>query len=480
MARIGTGINASLGAIDYTPFLKGSVAGSEALGRGIAALGEGAGKAIDRYKKTKQEEELQKAIGNAEIQTLTTNIQQSKSATNKELYASAPPVTSDQIDDLNRRINSSSKAVRTAAIAEAASLNQKYKEAPAAALQSLQFSAAQGALKQQQIAETERLAAKKDDDQVNELLQAQSTGMLDLVLAKATPTARAKFEQVRQQQQAQSVQLDLARSQIAENFAQARAAGVREPKTLSDEQVAINRAIASKEAQLGRKLSEIEMDELSRATIKDRKSPLVNIAGSEDKERANLFDFLGKQRSEEINPILRADTASRRVGELLAEGNLITGKTAQAELYLKSVANDLGIGNYKETENTEQLIALIGQQVLRNIKALGSGTAVSDADRIYTEKISGADITKQLEGIRELQNILNTQSRDSIDRFNRKVNDAFDEGDRYRKMLTVSPEDAPFILIESRKARNSGQPVRSRTFDAATGKFLGNPNAGPF
>jgi hypothetical protein len=189
---------------------------------------------------------------------------------------------------------------------------------------------------------------------------------------------------------------------------------------------------------------------------------------------------LGKQRSEEINPILRADAASRRVDELLAEGNLITGKTAQAELYLKSVANDLGIGNYKEVKDTEKLIALIGQQVLRNIKALGSGTAVSDADRIYTEKISGADITKQLEGIRELQNILNTQSRDSVDRFNRKVNDAFDEGDRYRKMLTVSPEDAPFILIESRKARNSGQPVRSRTFDAATGKFLGNPNAGPF
>ena len=61
MARIGTGVNASLGAVDYSSYLKGSVAGSEAIGRGIAALGAGAGAAIDRYQKTKQEEELEKA-----------------------------------------------------------------------------------------------------------------------------------------------------------------------------------------------------------------------------------------------------------------------------------------------------------------------------------------------------------------------------------------------------------------------------------
>lgn len=161
MARIGTGINASLGAIDYTPYLKGSVAGSEALGRGIAALGAGAGAAIERYKKTKEEEDLEKALGNTELSNLTNNIQQSKQAGNKDLYASAPNVTSEQIADLNRRVNSPNKAERKAAIAEVASLNQGFKEAPARALQTLQFNAAQGALKQQEqeIKNTEAMTA---------------------------------------------------------------------------------------------------------------------------------------------------------------------------------------------------------------------------------------------------------------------------------------------------------------------------------
>jgi len=150
MARFGTGIQAGLGRIDYTPFLKGSVAGSEALGRGIAALGEGAGRAIDRYRKTKEEDDLEKALGNAELSNLTSSIKQSKNEKTKDLYASAPNVTDEQIADLNRRINGSNKADRKAAIAEAASLNQRFEKAPAVALQSLQFSAAQGALKQQQ------------------------------------------------------------------------------------------------------------------------------------------------------------------------------------------------------------------------------------------------------------------------------------------------------------------------------------------
>ena len=161
MARIGTGVNASLGAVDYSSYLKGSVAGSEAIGRGIAALGAGAGAAIDRYQKTKQEEELEKALGNTELSTLTSNIQQSKQASNKDLYAAAPNVTTEQIADLNRRINSSKKAERKAAIAEVASLNQSFKEAPAKAIQSLQFNAAQGALKQQEqeIKNTEAMTA---------------------------------------------------------------------------------------------------------------------------------------------------------------------------------------------------------------------------------------------------------------------------------------------------------------------------------
>jgi hypothetical protein len=57
MARIGTGIRPELGRIDYTPFLQGSLAGSQAIGRGLAGLGDAANLAVSSYFKRKEEED---------------------------------------------------------------------------------------------------------------------------------------------------------------------------------------------------------------------------------------------------------------------------------------------------------------------------------------------------------------------------------------------------------------------------------------
>lgn len=149
MARFGTGIQAGLGRIDYTPFLKGSVAGSEALGRGIAALGAGAGSAIDRYQKNKQQEELEKQTNKVELASLDNNIKQATNPENKDLYADAPTVTTEQIDDLKRRANSSNNAERAAAFAEISALNQGFKRAPSIAIQRLQFNTAKNTLAEQ-------------------------------------------------------------------------------------------------------------------------------------------------------------------------------------------------------------------------------------------------------------------------------------------------------------------------------------------
>lgn len=158
MARIGTGIQAGLGAIDYTPYLRGSVAGSEALGRGIAALGAGVGRGIERYQKTKQEEELEKQTNKVELASLDNNIKQATNPANKDLYADAPTVTSEQINDLKRRANSSNKAERTAAFAEISAINQEFKQAPARAIQRLQFTSAQNALAEQEQEKKNRAA----------------------------------------------------------------------------------------------------------------------------------------------------------------------------------------------------------------------------------------------------------------------------------------------------------------------------------
>jgi hypothetical protein len=57
MARFGTGINPSLGRIDYTPYMQGAIAGGQSIAQGIASLGQAAGNAIRDYKKKKEEEQ---------------------------------------------------------------------------------------------------------------------------------------------------------------------------------------------------------------------------------------------------------------------------------------------------------------------------------------------------------------------------------------------------------------------------------------
>ena len=65
MATFGQGINPQLGAIDYSPILKGSVAGAEMaakggqmIGQGLANLGQEVGKGIQEYTKKKEERDM--------------------------------------------------------------------------------------------------------------------------------------------------------------------------------------------------------------------------------------------------------------------------------------------------------------------------------------------------------------------------------------------------------------------------------------
>lgn len=65
MATFGQGINVNLGAVDYSPILKGSMAGaamaaqgSAAIGQGLANLGQEVGKGMQIYYKKKEENKL--------------------------------------------------------------------------------------------------------------------------------------------------------------------------------------------------------------------------------------------------------------------------------------------------------------------------------------------------------------------------------------------------------------------------------------
>lgn len=62
MARFGTGIQAGLGRIDYTPYMQGAVAGSQSIAQGIAGLGRAIGTGVEKYF---DEKEKDKQLGSA-------------------------------------------------------------------------------------------------------------------------------------------------------------------------------------------------------------------------------------------------------------------------------------------------------------------------------------------------------------------------------------------------------------------------------
>jgi hypothetical protein len=53
--QTGSQINPALGAINYTPYMQGAVAGAQSIGQGIANLGQSVAQGIEGYYKKKEE-----------------------------------------------------------------------------------------------------------------------------------------------------------------------------------------------------------------------------------------------------------------------------------------------------------------------------------------------------------------------------------------------------------------------------------------
>jgi hypothetical protein len=68
--QTGSQINPSLGAINYTPYMQGAVAGAQSIGQGIANLGQGIASGIEQYQKQKKENKMMEAQLKGTITTL--------------------------------------------------------------------------------------------------------------------------------------------------------------------------------------------------------------------------------------------------------------------------------------------------------------------------------------------------------------------------------------------------------------------------
>jgi hypothetical protein len=146
------------------------------------------------------------------------------------------------------------------------------------------------------------------------------------------------------------------------------------------------------------------------------------LLGEEVKSYAEL-----RKKADAARNLLQINKISEEIG---ADG-LITGLGGQAKLNVIKALEAVGLAPEEATNlasNTEAFFAYRGRAVAEIITAFGSGTAISDKDREYAQKIAAGEISLTRESIDKLLEIERRHSRNNIIANNEAVKRMFELG----------------------------------------------------
>lgn len=146
------------------------------------------------------------------------------------------------------------------------------------------------------------------------------------------------------------------------------------------------------------------------------------LLGEEVKSYAEL-----RKKADAARNLLQINKISEEIG---ADG-LITGLGGQAKLNVIKALEAVGLAPEEATQlasNTEAFFAYRGRAVAEIITAFGSGTAISDKDREYAQKIAAGEISMTKESINKLLEIERRHSRNNIIANNEAVKRMFELG----------------------------------------------------
>jgi hypothetical protein len=146
--------------------------------------------------------------------------------------------------------------------------------------------------------------------------------------------------------------------------------------------------------------------------------PLVN----------SMYQDFSRERNERVLPALASLEAYDNIERIMgaSPGLFVNGKLANAELFVKQVANSLGMKNV-DVANSETIRSLFAVPVAQIIKNFGAGTGLSDADREFAIRASGGDLTLTEESIRRLVKIGKIASENVRKNFDERLDSAFPE-----------------------------------------------------
>lgn len=157
-----------------------------------------------------------------------------------------------------------------------------------------------------------------------------------------------------------------------------------------------------------------------RAHLKDPSNPLIPLKGAEglSEERTNYL--IKKVQEQDIQGVQAKYNTIQQQSNLLSEG-VITGFGAEGLKMLAKAGSLVGALTPEQQDtlaNTETFDSNAGNLVAQVIKAFGSGTGLSDADREYAKKIAGGLITLSDLSLKRILDIANRRAIDEMKQHN--------------------------------------------------------------
>jgi len=383
MATFGQGINPQLGAIDYSPILRGSLAGaqmaaqgSQMIGQGLANLGQEVGKGIQEYTKNKEERDMYSTGIESKMTRIGAAMQ--RFAEHPEEFGGVAPVSKEEYEKYKAAVpkwGGGSIGTLKSGYAEISALEDRVQKAPEVALRNLNLVAARNDQEQTRVAQESigvglaAIAAGKVKDPL-EAIRAAGYNVNEKVASYFANLAHVK------------AQTGLAGSQGT--LADATAFGKLNPVAKQPTQyVDIYQGLRTKHiAETGRLPTPTEDSNYQfQAAQAGRAQTVINMGGSALEKVVGEGlgqDMLGEYRAAKDAP--EAIAKLDEIQGLIKSGNITTGIGAEyiqnANRLRAQFSNDIKAG--KTVSNTQLLESLLGSDVFPMISALGIGAKGMD------------------------------------------------------------------------------------------------------
>lgn len=149
-----------------------------------------------------------------------------------------------------------------------------------------------------------------------------------------------------------------------------------------------------------------QFEEIARAPRYKEGTNISIDTGGEDAFTKQVGEELGSAYTTSLSAVAGAETSLQNldVMENILDEGIIAGAFAESRTAVEKLLAQAGIIDGTRVANTEAFLAASAQQTISLLSSgvVGAGTGISNEDRAFLAKVSGADITLTEESIRKI------------------------------------------------------------------------------